>query len=109
VKNPGARAVRREREEDWGARPMKQEAPGRQSGDGTVYDSTNGWRIERVLLAREADGTLDADITEGKSRTEILIASREAIARLVRTDVRTSSRRGGSVKRIGADDERGRS
>jgi hypothetical protein len=65
------------------------------SEDGTVYDSTDGWRIERngghVVLAREAGGTLDADVAEGKNRTEILIASREAIARLVRSGLRTTT------------------
>jgi hypothetical protein len=64
------------------------------SEDGTVYDSTKGWRIERygshVVLAREAGSTLDTDVAEGKNRTQILIASREAIARLVRS-VRTTS------------------
>ena len=45
------------------------------SEDGTVYDSTDGWRIESYgtdkVLAREVGGTLD-------------VASREAISRLVR-------------------------
>ena len=67
------------------------------SEDGTVYDSTDGWRIESYggdkILAREVGGTLDADIAEGKSQAEILIASREAIARLVRSGVRTTTRR----------------
>jgi hypothetical protein len=58
------------------------------SEDGTVYDSTDGWRIESYgtdkVLAREVGGTLDAEIAQGKSRTDILIASRDAIARLVR-------------------------
>ena len=65
------------------------------SEDGTVYDSTDGWRIESygndTILAREVGGTLDADIAEGKSQAEILIA--EAIARLVRSGVRTTTRR----------------
>jgi hypothetical protein len=63
------------------------------SEDGTVYDSTDGWRIESYgtdkILAREVGGTLDAEIAHGKSRTDILIASREAIARLVRRDAKT--------------------
>jgi hypothetical protein len=67
------------------------------SEDGTVYDSTDGWRIESYgsdkVLAREIGGTLDAEIAEGKNRTEILIASREAIARLVRSGVRTTTQR----------------
>ena len=67
------------------------------SEDGTVYDSTDGWRIEShgsdKILAREIGGTLDAEIAEVKSRTEILIALREAIARLVRSGVRTTTRR----------------
>jgi len=62
-----------------------------------MYDSTDGWRIERygsdVVLAREVRGTLDADIADGKSQADILIASREAIARLVRSGVRTTTRR----------------
>jgi hypothetical protein len=65
------------------------------SEDGTIYDSTDGWRIESygndTILAREVGGTLDADIAEGKSQAEILIA--EAIARLVRSGVRTTTRR----------------
>ena len=56
-------------------------------------DSRHGWRIESYgsdkVLAREVGGTLDAEIAEGKNRTEILIASREAIARLVRSGART--------------------
>ena len=52
-----------------------------------MYDSTDGWRIERYgtdkVLAREVGGTLDAEIAQGKSRTDILIASRDAIAHLV--------------------------
>jgi hypothetical protein len=63
------------------------------SEDGTVYDSTDGWRIEShgsdKILAREIGGTLDAEIAKGKNRTEILIASREAIARLVRRGANT--------------------
>ena len=63
------------------------------SVDGTVYDSTDGWRIESYgndkILAREVGGTLDAEIAEGKNRTDILIASRDAIARLVRRDAKT--------------------
>jgi hypothetical protein len=63
------------------------------SEDGTVYDSTDGWRIESYgsdkILAREVGGTLDAEIAEGKNRTDILIASRDAIARLVRRDAKT--------------------
>ena len=47
------------------------------SEDGTVYDSTDGWRIENYgsdkILAREVGGTLDAEIAKGKSRTDILI------------------------------------
>jgi hypothetical protein len=66
------------------------------SEDGTVYDSTDGWRIESYgtdkVLAREVGGTLDAEIAQGKSRTDILIASREAIARLVRRDAKTRRR-----------------
>jgi hypothetical protein len=58
------------------------------SDDGTVYDSTDGGRIESYgndkILAREVGGTLDAEIAQGKSRTDILVASRDAIARLVR-------------------------
>ena len=58
-----------------------------------MYDSTDGWRIEGYgsgkVLAREVGGTLDAEIAEGKNRTEILIASREAIARLVRRGANT--------------------
>ena len=61
--------------------------------DGTVYDSTDGWRIESYgndkVLAREVGGTLDAEIAEGKNRIEVLIASREAIARLVRRGANT--------------------
>ena len=67
------------------------------SEDGTVYDSTDGWRIESYgsdkVLAREVGGTLDAEIALGKSRTDILMASRDAIARLVRSGVRTTTRR----------------
>ena len=69
------------------------------SEDGTVYDSTDGWRIESygtdTVLAREVGGTLDAEIAQGKSRTDILIASRDAIARLVRrgANTRSSARR----------------
>ena len=41
------------------------------SEDGTVYDSTDGWRIENYgsdkILAREVGGTLDAEIAKGKS------------------------------------------
>ena len=41
------------------------------SEDGTVYDSTDGWRIENygsdTILAREVGGTLDAEIAKGKS------------------------------------------
>ena len=63
------------------------------SEDGTVYDSRHGWRIESYgrdkVLAREVGGTLDAEIAEGKSRTDILIASRDAIARLVRRGAKT--------------------
>ena len=62
-----------------------------------MYDSRDGWRIERYgndkILAREVGGTLDAEIAQGKSRTDILIASREAIARLVGGGVRTTTRR----------------
>jgi len=43
------------------------------SEDGTVYDSTDGWRIESYgsdkVLAREVGGTLDAEIAKGKNRT----------------------------------------
>ena len=43
------------------------------SEDGTVYDSTDGWRIESYgsdkILAREVGGTLDAEIAKGKNRT----------------------------------------
>ena len=70
------------------------------SDDGTVYDSTDGWRIESYgsdkILAREVGGTLDAEIAQGKSRTDILIASRDAIARLVRRGAKT---RAPSVRR----------
>ena len=63
------------------------------SEDGTVYDSRHGWRIESYgsdkVLAREVGGTLDAEIAKGKNRTEILIASREAIARLERRGAKT--------------------
>ena len=82
------------------------------SEDGTVYDSTDGWRIETYgsdkILAREVGGTLDAEIAQGKSRTDILIASRDAIARLVRRGANTrppAVRR--RPKRIGADDNLG--
>src|SRR5262249_25543908 len=82
------------------------------SEDGTVYDSTDGWRIENYgsdkILAREVSGTLDAEIAKGKSRTDILITSRDAIARLVRRGANTrppAVRRG--PKRIGADDNLG--
>jgi hypothetical protein len=68
------------------------------SEDGTVYDSTDGWRIENYgsdkILAREVSGTLDAEI--------------DAIARLVRRGANTrppALRRG--PKRIGADDNLG--
>ena len=58
------------------------------SEDGTVYDSTDGWRIESygtdTVLAREVGGTLDAEIAQGRDRAAILVASRETIARLVR-------------------------
>ena len=78
------------------------------SEDGTVYDSTDGWRIENYgsdkILAREVGGTLDAEIAEGKSRTDILITSRDAIARLVRRDAPAVRRR---PKRIGAGDNLG--
>jgi hypothetical protein len=57
-----------------------------------VYDSRHGWRIESYgsdkVLAREVGGTLDAEIAKGKNRTDVLIASRDAIARLVRRGVR---------------------
>jgi hypothetical protein len=70
------------------------------SEDGTVYDSTDGWRIESYgsdkILAREVGGTLDAEIAQGKSRTDILIASRDAIARLARRGAKT---RAPSVRR----------
>ena len=63
------------------------------SEDGTVYDSTDGWRIEShggdKILTRQVGGTLDAEIAKGKNRTDILIASREAIARLVRRGANT--------------------
>ena len=63
------------------------------SEDGTVYDSTDGWRIESygsdTILAREVGGTLDAEIAKGKNRTDILVASRSAIARLVRRGAST--------------------
>ena len=39
------------------------------SEDGTLYDSTDGWRIESYgnnrILAREVGGTLDAEIAKG--------------------------------------------
>jgi hypothetical protein len=67
------------------------------SEDGTLYDSTDGWRIESYgnnrILAREVGGTLDAEIAKGKSRTDILIASRDAIVRLVRSGRRTTTQR----------------
>ena len=82
------------------------------SEDGTVYDSTDGWRIENYgsdkILAREVGGTLDAEIARGKSRTDILIASRDAIARLVRSGAKTrppAVRR--RPRRTGADDNLG--
>ena len=60
------------------------------SDDGTVYDSTDGGRIESYgndkILAREVGGTLDAEIAQGKSRTDILIASRDARAPSVRRE-----------------------
>ena len=63
------------------------------SEDGTVYDSRHGWRIESYgsdkVLAREVGGTLDAEIAKGKNRTDILIASRDAIARRVRRGAKT--------------------
>ena len=71
------------------------------SEDGTVYDSRHGWRIESYgsdkVLAREVGGTLDAEIARGKSRTDILVASRDAIARIVRrgANTRPSARRRG--------------
>jgi hypothetical protein len=77
-----------------------------------VYDSTDGWRIESYgsdkILAREIGGTLDAEIAKGKSRTDILITSRDAIARIV---CRGANTRPPAVrrrpKRIGADDNLG--
>src|SRR5215472_1467794 len=82
------------------------------SEDGTVYDSSDGWRIETYgsdkMLAREVGGTLDDEIAEGKGRTDILITSRDAIARLVRRGPNTrppAVRR--RPKRIGADDNLG--
>ena len=43
------------------------------SEDGTVYDSTDGWRIESYLgdkiLAREVGGTLDAEIAKGRDKS----------------------------------------
>jgi hypothetical protein len=66
------------------------------SEDGTVYHSTDGWRVESYgtdkVLAREVGGTLDAEIANGESRTDILIASRDAIARLVRRDAKRRPR-----------------
>ena len=63
------------------------------SEDGTVYDSTDGWRIERYgsdkVLSREVGGTLEAEIAKGKNRADILIASRDAIARLARRGAKT--------------------
>ena len=63
------------------------------SEDGTVYDSTDGSRIEGYgndkILAREVGGILDAEIAKGKNRTDILVASRNAIARLVRRGANT--------------------
>ena len=42
------------------------------SEDGTVYDSTDGWRIESYgsdkILAREVGGTLDAEIAKGRDK-----------------------------------------
>jgi hypothetical protein len=43
-----------------------------------------------IFLAREVGGTLDAEIAKGKSRTDILITSRDAIARLVRRGANTT-------------------
>jgi hypothetical protein len=78
------------------------------SEDGTVSDSTDGWRIESYgsgkVLAREVGGTLDAEIAKGKNRTEILIASREAIARLVRVGAKTMPP---AVRREAKEDCRG--
>ena len=58
------------------------------SEDGTVYDSTDGWRIESYgndkILAREVGGTLEVEIAKGRDKAAILTASRDAIARLVR-------------------------
>src|SRR6516165_3128700 len=66
------------------------------SEDGTVYDSADGWRIERYgsdkVLAREVGGTLDAEIAQGGDKAAILIASRDAIARLVRRGAKTRPR-----------------
>jgi hypothetical protein len=63
------------------------------SEDGTVYDSRHGWRIESYgsdkVLTREVGGTLDAEIAQGRDRAEILTASRDAIARLVRRGAKT--------------------
>jgi hypothetical protein len=63
------------------------------SEDGTVYDSSHGWRIESYgsdkVLAREVGGTLDAEIAKGRDRAAILTASRDAIARLVRRGAKT--------------------
>jgi hypothetical protein len=74
------------------------------SEDGTVYDSTDGWRIESYgndkILAREVGGTLDAEIAKGRDKAAILTASRDAIARLVRRGAKT---RPSTVRRGEAD------
>jgi hypothetical protein len=66
------------------------------SEDGTVYDSTDGWRIEShgsdKVLSREVGGTLDVEIAEGRDRAAILTAAREAIARLARRGTKTRPR-----------------
>ena len=79
------------------------------SEDGTVYDSTDGSRIESYgndkILAREVGGILDAEIAKGKNRTDILVASRNAIARLVR---RGANMRPPAVRRRTEEDWGGR-
>jgi hypothetical protein len=46
------------------------------SGTASASESTNGWRIESYgsheVLAHEVGGTLDAEISEGKNRAEII-------------------------------------
>ena len=77
------------------------------SEDGTLYDSTDGWRIESYgtdkVLARDVGGTLDAEIAQGRDSAAILIASRDAIARLVasRREDEASGRAAGARRALG--------